>query len=413
MSIISCHECGIASDVERLKAGEVARCPRCHSHLLSSDRDPVQGPVCYALASLIAFAASLAYPFMSFSIQGITQQISLYQAAKVLANFGNDTLSVLLISSVLVLPAIYLICLLYLYFCISNRELKQFTTGLQIKTLKFLTRIKPWLLVDVFLIGVLVSLVKISALADVSMGISFWAFAIFTCLMVKTIATADLFWVWQQLFPYDDTDAEQISGHCVQDKNHLSCHVCGLIHQYTENEIRCNRCATRLHTFEPKQNLQVVWAFLLTSMVFYLPANLYPMMYTSALGSNSQGSTILGGVIELWEMGDYPVALIILFASILIPIAKMMSLSFLFWHAKRVQHMPFEASYRYLKLYRVTEFIGRWSMIDIFVVAILVALVQIDGIMVIYPGPAALYFAAVVIFTMLSAMTFDSRMMWR
>ncbi|GEA60749.1 hypothetical protein VCO01S_19420 [Vibrio comitans NBRC 102076] len=136
------------------------------------------------------------------------------------------------------------------------------------------------------------------------------------------------------------------------------------------------------------------------------------MMYTSSLG-NSQGSTILGGVIELWELGDYPVALVILFASIMIPIAKMISLSYLYWHAQRVHSMPVAESYRFLKLYRITEFIGRWSMIDIFVVAILVALVQIDGLMAIYPGPAALYFAAVVIFTMLSAMTFDSRMMWR
>ncbi|MFC0174331.1 paraquat-inducible protein A [Vibrio comitans] len=412
MSIISCHECGIASDVDSLKAGEQARCPRCHCHLLGADRDPVQGPICYALASLIAFIASLAYPFMSFSIQGLSQQISLYQAAEVLANFNNNTLSVLLIFSVLVLPAIYLVCLLYLYSCISNTVLKNRTQNLQKRILKILSRIKPWLMVDVFLIGVLVSLVKIAALADVSMGISFWAFAIFTCLMVKTVSTADLYWVWQQLFPVSADDNDKISGQCFQDNTHLACHVCGLVHTYSEHTHDCNRCSAKLHRFEPGQNLQVVWALLFASVVFYLPANLYPMMYTSSLG-NSQGSTILGGVIELWELGDYPVALVILFASIMIPIAKMISLSYLYWHAQRVHSMPVAESYRFLKLYRITEFIGRWSMIDIFVVAILVALVQIDGLMAIYPGPAALYFAAVVIFTMLSAMTFDSRMMWR
>ncbi|GAL15449.1 paraquat-inducible protein A [Vibrio astriarenae] len=112
-------------------------------------------------------------------------------------------------------------------------------------------------------------------------------------------------------------------------------------------------------------------------------------------------------------MGSYPVALIILLASVIIPIAKMMALGYLYWNAKRVSGLPLEESRRFLRIYRVTEFIGRWSMIDIFVVAILVALVQLKGLMAIYPGPAALSFGAVVVFTMLSAMVFDSRILWR
>lgn len=412
MLILSCHECGIASDVEDLNAGEIARCPRCNNHLLHTDRNPVQGPVCFAIASLIAFLGSLFYPFMSFSLHGLSQKISLMQAMEVLADFNNNTLSVLLILSVIVLPVVYLICLLYLYSCVSHPLLKKRRPKVQKRVLKVLSRIKPWLMVDVFLVGVLVSLVKISALANVSMGLSFWAFFVFTFLMVKTISSADLYWIWQQLFPTKLIESDEVSGQSFQDKSHLVCHVCGLVHPFSDETHHCTRCSAHLHRFEPENNLQIVWALLLTSVVFYLPANLYPMMYTSALGS-SEGSTILGGVIELWELGDYPVALVILFASILIPIAKMLSLSFIYWHAKRAMHTPVEESYNFLKLYRVTEFIGRWSMIDIFVVSILVALVQLDGLMAIYPGPAALFFAAVVIFTMLSAMIFDSRMMWR
>ncbi|MCC4820111.1 paraquat-inducible protein A, partial [Vibrio lentus] len=98
---------------------------------------------------------------------------------------------------------------------------------------------------------------------------------------------------------------------------------------------------------------------------------------------------------------------------VFIPMAKMIALAYLYWNAKRVQGLPVDEATRFLKIYRVTEFIGRWSMIDIFVVAILVALVQLDGLMAIYPGPAALSFAAVVIFTMLSAMIFDSRIIWK
>lgn len=411
MPTLSCHECGMASEVSELQPGEHATCPRCNHHLLGTDTDPVHGPISYALASLIAFVASLVYPFMSFSVQGISQEISLYQSAEVLSSFDNTALGIILLGSVLVLPAIYLVSVLYLYFCIASPKLRQRSPSLQKGILKSLSRIKPWLMVDVFLIGVLVSLVKIASLADVSMGISFWAFTVFTVLVVKTISISDLHWVWNQLFPVDDSK-QSLSGSVFQEKQHLACHVCGLIHDYSDDTHHCQRCHAHLHRFKPQQNLELVWALLLTSIIFYVPANLYPMMYTSAFGQ-AEGSTIMGGVILLWNMGSYPIAMVIFFASIFIPMAKMFALAYLYWNAKRVSNMPYHESFRFLKLYRVTEFIGRWSMIDIFVVAILVALVQLEGLMAIYPGPAALSFAAVVIFTMLSAMIFDSRMMWR
>lgn len=118
------------------------------------------------------------------------------------------------------------------------------------------------------------------------------------------------------------------------------------------------------------------------------------------------------GVVLLWSLGSYPIAAVIFFASIFIPIAKMLALAWLYYNAGKPIDLPAEESAARLKVYRLTEFIGRWSMIDIFVVAILVALVQLQNLMAIYPGPAALFFAAVVIFTMLSAMVFDSRILW-
>ncbi|GEM77151.1 hypothetical protein VSA01S_32630 [Vibrio sagamiensis NBRC 104589] len=136
------------------------------------------------------------------------------------------------------------------------------------------------------------------------------------------------------------------------------------------------------------------------------------MMYTVSLGY-SQGSTILEGVILLWQLKSYPVAAVIFFASIFIPMAKMLTLSWLYYNAQRTSYLIPEESLSRLKIYRITELIGRWSMIDIFVVAILVALVQLQNFMAIFPGPAALSFAAVVILTMLSAMTFDPRILWQ
>ena len=135
------------------------------------------------------------------------------------------------------------------------------------------------------------------------------------------------------------------------------------------------------------------------------------MMFTVSLGS-SEGSTIIGGVVLLWQLGSYPIAVVIFLASIVIPLAKIFALAWLYINARREGDDNEQLAIQRLRLYRITELIGRWSMIDIFVVAILVALVQLQNLMAIYPGPAALSFASVVILTMLSAMVFDPRVFW-
>jgi len=119
------------------------------------------------------------------------------------------------------------------------------------------------------------------------------------------------------------------------------------------------------------------------------------------------------GVILLWHLGSYPIAMVIFLASIFIPMAKMFALGWLYWQAGKLNVFPEKQNLKRLKVYRITELIGRWSMIDIFVVAILVALVQLNNLMAIYPGPAALSFASVVILTMLSAMVFDPKTLWQ
>jgi len=153
--------------------------------------------------------------------------------------------------------------------------------------------------------------------------------------------------------------------------------------------------------------LQRVWAWLFAGMVVYIPANVYPMLRTSTLGSTSE-STIVGGVLELVEHGSFGVAFIVFFASVVIPISKFIAIAYL---AYRV-HKGKRGRARHLHLYEVVEFIGRWSMIDVFVVAILSALVQLNFVATINPGIAAVSFALSVAFTMISANSFDPRLIW-
>lgn len=171
---------------------------------------------------------------------------------------------------------------------------------------------------------------------------------------------------------------------------------------------RCNVCGSRLHAGSD-HSIQETWAWLITAVVFYIPANFLPIMHTTFLGRNSE-NTIFGGVVTLWQHGSYPIALVIFIASVLVPIGKILVLS---WLCVSVQYGSSTAMAQKTKLYRVTEFVGRWSMVDVFVVGVLVALIQLGTVMTILPGTAALAFAVMVATTMLAAMAFDPRLIWR
>jgi paraquat-inducible protein A len=142
--------------------------------------------------------------------------------------------------------------------------------------------------------------------------------------------------------------------------------------------------------------------------MLYFPANFLPITYSRFLGKETE-STILGGVVTLWEHGDRPIALVIFVASVLVPLGKIIVLG---WMCISVQIGSSFALTQKTKLYRVTEFVGRWSMIDVFVVGILVALIQLGNIMTVRPGVAAVAFAAMVVSTMLAALAFDPRLLW-
>lgn len=181
------------------------------------------------------------------------------------------------------------------------------------------------------------------------------------------------------------------------------CHVCGLASPVRRQ--RCPRCHGGLH-LRSRESLQRTWAFTVAALLLYLPANLLPILRVESF-AGPQSSTIMSGVIQFWQEEDYPVAIIIFVASVIIPVLKIISIVWLCLAANtgfRPRGMT--------RLYRVTEFVGRWSMVDVFVVAILVGVVQLGSTISIHPGAGAMSFAAVVILTMFAAMSFDPRLIW-
>ena len=187
-------------------------------------------------------------------------------------------------------------------------------------------------------------------------------------------------------------------------RNLASCHVCCLLAPAEEHE--CPRCGAAMHV-RKSNSLQRSLALLITATILYIPANLYPIMITDQLGK-SEESTILGGVVLLIKLGSVPIAAVIFIASVMVPLGKLFSMYYLIWSVKSRS-----AGHRQRTvMYQITELVGKWSMVDVFVVAILVALVHLGGLLVIRPGIAALSFAGVVIVTMVAAESFDPRLIW-
>lgn len=186
----------------------------------------------------------------------------------------------------------------------------------------------------------------------------------------------------------------------------VGCRTCG--RAWPLGTAQCGRCGAALQSRDAK-SMQRVWAWLLAGMMFYIPANIYPMLLTRTLVDTTE-NTIVGGVIELAKHGNVGIALIVFVASIVIPVLKFLAISYLGLavHSGR----PLRRYHLHAQLLEVVDFIGRWSMIDVFVVAITSTLVQLGFVVNVNPGPAAAAFALSVVFTMMAAQSFDSRLIW-
>jgi len=189
----------------------------------------------------------------------------------------------------------------------------------------------------------------------------------------------------------------------------VSCESCGLLSQPAGSAEPgyCPRCGAALEWRRPG-SIQTTWALVVAAAICYIPANLLPVLGTTTLGS-TEYDTIMGGVVFLYTSGSWPLALIVLIASVMVPLGKLVALSYLLI---TVQRGSIRSSRERTRLYRMVELIGRWSMLDVFVDTFTVALVQLQPLMSVQPGLGVTFFAAVVVLTMIAASTFDPRLIW-
>ena len=192
-------------------------------------------------------------------------------------------------------------------------------------------------------------------------------------------------------------------------EHHLAgCHICGQVVDMTNCETSiCPRCNSLVY-FRKPNSIKRAWAFLIAAFIMYIPANTERLMYTNSFGKESS-DTILSGVLYFLEHGDWHLAIVIFVASVMLPLLKMVTLAYILISVQRgVSNRKSEK----MRLYRYAEFLGKWSMLDIFVVGLMATLVQLGSLTKIVPGPACLAFGSVVVLTMFAEMAFDPKLIW-
>jgi paraquat-inducible protein A len=398
-SKIHCHECALAVTVGPLTVNQKAQCPRCGFTLTVLHCNAIERIIALSLTALVFLCLSLPFEFLSFKSNGLENKFDVTASFSILIDSGYQMLALIELLTIFVIPITVLSCLIYLLIPLSQGYYPAHARFL----LNLVFKLLPWSMVEIFLIGALVSLIKIISIADIHLGPSFFAFILISISMTTVVLHIDKNQLYNLLrsaqnsperIRTSSSEQAKIEKHSISDSKVIEFSNLGNDEQHQDKS----------NPF----SVQKTWALILTAIVLYVPANTLPIMTTRVLGQD-EPSTILGGVTILWSMGSYPIAAIIFIASVVVPIAKILVLA---WLNYSVQQQSNTLNSERMKLYRIAEFVGRWSMVDVFVVIILVCLIQLGQTMSISPGVAAVAFSGVVVITMLAAMSFEPQLIW-
>lgn len=334
---------------------------------------------------------------------------------------GQEITAVLVAICTVVAPSIYIGLILTVLIAIRHSPVPSWTGEL----LRLSEASKRWAMVEVMMLGILVALVKIADLATVIPGIGMFAVFALIILIAAMTANFDPREVWNRISLIDDRESPDVSSLKSEQEQAgaangaaaltggklglISCEACGLLTRPSsvDEPGDCPRCGKTL-ALRRHDMFQRTWALIIAAAICYIPANLLPVMNTMSPGYQEK-DTIMNGVILLYTTGSWPLALIVLIASVMIPLAKIIALACLLI---TIQFRQAGGQIERIRLYRMVEIVGRWSMLDVFVVTFVVALVQLQPLMSVEPGAGVVFFSAVVVLTMLAAENFDPRMIW-
>lgn len=397
--LVLCRHCDLLQLLPALRDGEEAHCTRCGHELDARQRESALRPILYAASALFMLLLTNLFPFVGMDAAGSHRDMTFLDTSAVLLHEDYPWLAVLVWLFIQAIPALCMLAIIYLKLGMYIQ------LPALVQVARVLYTLKPWSMVDIFLMGLLVAFVKLLTHFEISLGMSFYAFCGFCLLHLRTFQVVDRHELWSRIAPAPQPVSKGVAGLSGLAQGLKVCQCCTAL--LLLDQPRCSRCGSKVRARIPA-SIQKTLALLVTASILYIPANLLTMMETVSLGDSIE-STIVSGILLMWADGAYPVAIVVLLASVVIPIAK---IAVMFWLCYLTTLPLAERSQHGKWIYPVVDWIGRWSMIDVLVVAILAALVRFDNLVGVYPGPATFVFAAVVIVTMLAAMSFDPRLLW-
>ena len=361
------------------------------------------------------FVVSNLNPIVGLSVSGTVVETTLLGAVYILYQDGMWPIAGLVFATTFLLPVVQTLSMLWMLLPLRFNRVPWGTAFV----FRLCRASAPWGMTEVLILGLLVALVKLAHIASVVVGTALWSFGALMLILAAAGAAFDTRQIWARIAAVQGrgsaaeqsvTSASLPAGIVTAARCGLVlCHDCGLLARAPAHahELICPRCGAHMHQRKPA-SFSRTWALLIAAMVLYIPANVLPVMYTSSL-FGAQDDTILSGVVYLWTSGSWPLAVVVFIASIAVPMLKILAIAYLTISTQLGSRWLPEQRTR---IYRVVELVGRWSMLDIYVITMLVALVQFQALATIQAGAAAIAFGAVVVLTMFAAMAFDPRLIW-
>ncbi|WED23159.1 paraquat-inducible protein A [Vibrio sp. JC009] len=385
-----CRGCELPIETKTLPTGKSAYCPQCNMKLYRGGKQPLSGNLAIAITCLFLFVPSHFFPFISIRLFGVMIPATLPSGTFTLIEEGFVLLGLLIFFCSTLAPLLVCMAVITAHCALHYRKFKPFQLALNV-----IQKLKHWMMLDVFLVSIAISCFKLQDYSDIFVGTGLAGLVLlqlFTLMLVSRVNIRRYWETWQQESQYHFSKK---TVHCYQ------CHL-----SQPEGEV-CVRCKHKLTHRKPR-SLQKSWAYLIAATICFFPANLYSI---SILFSNGQRleDTILSGVASLITSNMHGIALIIFVASILVPAAKIVGLGYIlvsiFFNQSSMKKQR-------MVIYFVIKWIGKWSVMDLFVISIMMTLVDRGQILDFTPGYGAVAFGMVVVLTMLATDNFDPRLIW-
>ena len=418
--LAACPRCDLLVVIPNIPAGRYLECGRCGSTIAKTKSDSINRVLVLSLTGLMLYLPAILLPLLTLSSLGFKEKGNVIETAIHLFEHRYYFVALMVLFTAILVPFFKLLLPFVISLSIKFDKQYRFLGS----CLKLLKHIDEWGMIEVYLLGILITLIKMGGMASITYNAGFFCFIGLVILTMAAMISLDYTLFWENIAGHSgrqipgeirrlaaDVDNNPDVVRTASSAGLARCHDCALLvrmpHNQKDRKTACPRCGSSVHLRKPG-SISKTWALVITSVILFIPANTLPIMQVNFLGIPDR-STILDGIIYFFKEGSYGIGLIIFSASVLVPLFKIIGLIINLITTRSCKN-------RFLKqktaMFRFIEFIGRWSMLDIFVISLLTVLVNFGFFTSIHTAPAATYFCIVVVCTMCAAIVFDPRIMW-